>query len=65
MVYRAGSEGFSSVGIPDGPPHWYCRCGKWSFITRPNITRESGNNKIEAQRDHATHVRVFTLAELS
>lgn len=56
MIYRAGSHGFTHIGIPDGPAHWYCRCGRWSFIARPNITRDTGNNQIEAQAAFSEHV---------
>lgn len=56
MQYRAGTEGLSRLGIPDAPPHWYCQCGGWSFVTHPNSARATGNNEIEARKAFQHHV---------
>lgn len=58
MHYRAGISGFrTAAGNPDGPPHWYCSCGGWTFAARAMPMRRAGNNVIEAERAHRAHVR--------
>lgn len=55
MRYRAGTYDLRHVGIPDADPHWYCACGGWLFVARPNSTRMTGNNKDEAVESFREH----------
>lgn len=55
MHYRAGTSGFSHLGIPDSDPHWYCECGEWRFPARPG---RNGPNHREAAQAHVRHVNV-------
>lgn len=56
MIYRAGSFGFASIGVPDREPHWRCSCGPgWKFPARSMPSRKTGNNEIEAKRSHEMH----------
>lgn len=53
MHYRAGTSGFSDLGIPDSDPRWYCECGTWTFPARPG---RNGPNRAQAEKAHAAHV---------
>lgn len=56
MEYRAGRAGFAAQGLPDVDPHWRCTCGTgWTFPARAMPSRRTGNNQIEAEREHARH----------
>jgi hypothetical protein len=41
-------------------PFWFCPCGRFRFTAKPMPHRKSGNNKIEADRAFATHLRVWS-----
>lgn len=64
MHYRAGIGGFPAVIGRAGPrldgrttsePHWYCDCGSWMFLAKPNPRAVTGNNRKAAERSHRTH----------
>lgn len=60
MTYKAGRVGFAEVGLPDVEPHWGCSCGTgWRFPAKAMPSRKTGNNQIEAEREHTRHVHAI------
>lgn len=54
LLYRAGSSGFASIGIPDvSTPHWYCSCGGW----RKDRNYRGSPMRETAQKHHRKHVQ--------
>lgn len=56
MMRVVGQSGLGNPGLLSRDPHWYCDCGKWSFLAHPMSRRKTGNNHIEALRGYRAHV---------